>query len=100
MRLPRHWVGHLENRIVPKQVHTSCTSLTTIMRHPNFARGWADIRAGQPFNPEIDDVYWAYERGRLLGAIAPLTMELRHGKALNPKATALFEAACNRKLIT
>ena len=85
---------------MPKQVRTSCTALTTIMRHPNFARGFADIRAGKPFNPEIDDVYWAYERGRLLGAIAPLTMALRNGKALNPKAIALFEAAYSRRIIT
>ena len=44
MRLPWHWVGYLENRIVPKQVHFPA-SLTTIMRHPNFARG------GQTFAP-------------------------------------------------
>ena len=46
------------------------------MRHPNFARGWADIRAGRAFDPDIYDDYWAYERGRLLGAIAPLAMQL------------------------
>ena len=55
------------------------------MRHRHFARGWADIRAGRPFDPDIDDDYWAYERGRLLGAIAPLAMELFHGKTLNPR---------------
>ena len=82
------------------QVRTSCTALTTIMRHPNFARGFAEIRAGEQFNPDVDDVYWAYERGRLLGAIAPLTMQLRLGKALNPKAIALFEAAYGRGIIT
>ena len=82
------------------QVRTSCTALTTIMRHPNFAQGFAEIRAGKPFDPNVYDDYWAYERGRLFGAIAPLAMELRHGKALNPKAVALFEAAYSRRLIT
>lgn len=82
------------------QVRNSRTSTTTIMRHRNFARGWADIRAGRPFDPDVDDNYWAYERGRLLGAIAPLTMELFDGKKLNPKAIALFEAAYGRRLIT
>jgi hypothetical protein len=51
-------------------------------------------------NPDIDDHCWAYDRGRLFGAIAPLTMELRNGKALNPKAVALCEAAIARGLIT
>ena len=69
------------------------------MRHPNFARGFADIRAGRPFDPDIDDDLWAYERGRLLGAIAPLSMQLFNGKALNPKAVALFDAAHHRRLI-
>lgn len=69
------------------------------MRHPHFAQGFADIRAGKPFADNVDDDYWAYERGRLFGAIAPLSMPLFHGKALNPKAVALFDAACDRKLI-
>ncbi len=69
------------------------------MRHPNFARGVADIRAGIPFDPDIDDEKWAYERGRLFGAIAPLWMQLFNGKELNPKAIALFDAAYERKFI-
>lgn len=82
------------------QVRTSCTTTKAIMRHPNFALGFADIRAGRPFNPDVNDNYWAYERGRLLGAIAPLSMPLFIGKALNPKAIALFDAAVYRRLIT
>jgi hypothetical protein len=70
------------------------------MRHPNFARGFSDIRAGRAFNPDVDDHLWAYERGRLFGAIAPLTMQLHNGKALNPKAIALCDAAFDRGLIT
>jgi hypothetical protein len=75
-----------------------CTT-TAIMRHPHFALGLADIRAGRPFDTNINDDYWAYERGRLFGAIAPLSMPLFNGKTLNPKAVALFDAACDRKLI-
>jgi hypothetical protein len=62
--------------------------------------GSTDIRGGKRFDPDVDDDYWAYERGRLLGAIAPLSMPLFIGKTLNPKAVALFEAAFNRRLIT
>jgi hypothetical protein len=82
------------------QIRVYRTTLTAIMRHPNFARGFSDIRAGRPFDPDLIDEYWAYERGRLLGAIAPLSMQLFNGNALNPKAVALCEAAFNRKLIT
>jgi hypothetical protein len=69
------------------------------MRHPNFAQGLADKRAGRPFNADVVDDYWAYERGRLFGAIAPLTMPLFVGKKINPKAIALFDRAFDRKLI-
>jgi hypothetical protein len=81
------------------QTNVSQCSAVTIMRHPHFARGLADIRAGRPFDTQINDDYWAYDRGRLFGAIAPLSMPLFVGKALNPKAVALFDAACDRKLI-
>jgi hypothetical protein len=69
------------------------------MRHPHFARGVEDIRAGRPFNTNLDDDYWAYDRGRLFGAIAPLSMPLFIGKSLNPQAVALCDAAFNRKLV-
>ena len=82
------------------QVRLFRIPLTTIMRHRHFALGWADIRAGRPFDPDVVDECWAYDRGRLLGAIAPLMMPLFHGRALNPKAIALFEAAWDRRLIT
>jgi hypothetical protein len=75
-------------------------STTAIMRHPNFARGLDDIRAGCPFADHVADDYWAYERGRLFGAIAPLSMPLfLSGKKLNPKAVRLFDVAADRKLI-
>ena len=70
------------------------------MRHPHFIIGLDDIRAGRPFNCDLSDSYWAYERGRLLGMLMPLSMPLHDGNnKLNPKAVALFEAACHRKLI-
>jgi hypothetical protein len=76
------------------------TTTSAIMRRPHFARGLADIRAGRPFDTRLEDDYWAYERGRLFGAIAPLSMPLFNGKSLNPKAVALCDAAFDRKLIT
>ena len=83
-----------------KQIRTSYTTTTAIMRHPNFARGLAEIRDGRPFNANVVDSPWAYERGRLFGAIAPLSMQLfTNGKSLNPKAIALFDAAFDRKYI-
>lgn len=81
------------------QVKLYRCSTSSIMRHPNFARGLADIRAGRQFDTLIDDDYWAYERGRLFGAIAPKSMSLFIGKKLNPRALALYEAASKRKLI-
>jgi hypothetical protein len=71
------------------------------MRSPAFARGLADIRAGRPFDADLatEDVSWDYERGRLFGAIASLSMRLFIGRKLNPKAVGLCEAAFNRKLI-
>ena len=81
------------------QVKLYRCATSTIMRHPHFAQGLNDIRAGRPFNADMVDDYWAYERGRLFGAIAPLTMPLFVGKKINPKALALYDAAFNRKLI-
>jgi hypothetical protein len=82
-----------------EQVETSACSAEAIMSHKNFARGLGDIRAGRPFAGHVDDQFWAYERGRLLGAIAPLSMPLFiHGR-LNPKAVLLLRAAMNRGLI-
>jgi hypothetical protein len=82
-----------------EQVETSACSAEAIMRHEHFARGLDDIRAGRPFADDIDDPFWAYERGRLLGAIAPLSMPLFIHKRLNPKAVLLFNAATDRGLI-
>lgn len=82
-----------------QQVETHRCSHESVMRHPNFSRGFADIRAGRPFNPDVIDNYWAYERGRLLGAIAPLSLKLFDDEGLNPIAVKLFAAAVERKLI-
>jgi hypothetical protein len=84
--------------MLKSQIPTIATTTEEIMRSPAFERGFDDVRNGVPFDWRIDD--WAYERGRLLARIAPLTMPLwieRH--RLNPKAVALCEAAFNRKLI-
>jgi hypothetical protein len=82
-----------------EQVETGICSPMTIMKHPHFARGLDDIRAGRPFADDIHDSYWGYERGRLFGAIAPRSMPLFDGKRLNPNAVRLFIAAIERSLI-
>jgi hypothetical protein len=55
------------------------------------------VRKGLPFNPNNGD--WNYERGRCFGFIAPLDMPLRKGRALNPKAVKLADAAFDRNLL-
>jgi hypothetical protein len=86
-----------------RQIDTVPVSTHTIMRHASFALGLDDIRKGKPFAPPDDDDYrndsWAYERGRLFGAIAPLNMPLRIGGKLNPQAVRLCEAAFARRLV-
>jgi hypothetical protein len=69
------------------------------MRHPHFANGLDDIREGRPFAAHICDEFWAYERGRLFGAIAPKSMPLFIDGRLNPMAVNLCEAAFERRLI-
>jgi hypothetical protein len=80
------------------QVPTIEVTSAQIMRHPNFKRGLEDARAGR--SPRFDECdSWDYERGRLFGYIAPISMALFIGGKLNPKALALFDAACDRRLI-
>ena len=89
-----------------KQVPTRRTTTARIMGSPEFARGFQDARGGAPFDWRVGSEQpnangaWAYERGRLLAHIAPLSMPLRTGKQLNPKAVGLCDAAFKRKLIT
>lgn len=82
-----------------KQVKTRSCRSESIMRHPHFANGLDDIRAGRPFADHIADEFWAYERGRLFGAIAPISMPLFINGRLNLKAVRLFDAAAERSLI-
>jgi hypothetical protein len=80
-----------------KQILTFPCSTEAILRHPHFARGLADARAGRPFDDRIQDAYWAYERGRQFGAIAPRSLALFiGGRKLNPRAVALVDAAFER----
>jgi hypothetical protein len=80
-----------------KQVRTRGVSTHAIVASKEFARGLEEVRKGLPFNP--DNGSWDYERGRCFGFIAPLDMPLRIGRALNPKALKLAEAAFDRKLL-
>lgn len=79
------------------QVETALVSISSVMRSQYFAAGVASIRRGEPFDWTVDS--WAYERGRLFGALAPLDMPIKIGRTLNPKALALYRAAVARELI-
>jgi hypothetical protein len=81
------------------QVFTAKCPTEHVMRHRNFALGLADIRGGVAFNDMIEDDYWAYERGRLFGCLAPKSMPLFVGGKLNRKAVVLFDLASDRGLI-
>jgi hypothetical protein len=82
---------------VRKQARTRRVSIRSIVASEEFARGVEEVRNGLPLNPDNDE--WDYERGRCFGFIAPLNMPLRIGRALNPKALKLAEAAFKRKLL-
>ena len=82
---------------VREQARTRPVTTRSIVASKEFARGLAEVRKGHPFNPNNNS--WNYERGRCFGFIAPLDMPLRIGRALNPKALKLAEAAFDRKLL-
>jgi len=83
--------------MVKKQARTHCVSIHSIVASKEFARGLDEARNNLPFNADNDS--WNYERGRCFGFIAPLDMPLRIGRALNPKALKLAEAAFARMLL-
>jgi hypothetical protein len=82
---------------VPEQADWFPVTIEVIVGSREFELGFEEVRAGMPFNPDIDS--WDYERGRCFGFIAPLDMPLRIGRKLNPKAVALADAAFNRKAL-
>jgi hypothetical protein len=84
------------------QVPIVRVTAAAIVGTPEFALGLEDMRKGVPFDWRIGGsgkAAWDYERGRQFGCIAPLSMPLRIGRKLNPKAIALYHAASNRGLI-
>ncbi|HEY2228662.1 MAG TPA: hypothetical protein VGI22_13170 [Xanthobacteraceae bacterium] len=82
---------------VRKQARTRSVTTEAIVASREFARGFDEVRRGIPFDPTNDD--WNYERGRCFGHIAPIDMPLRIGRAVNPRAVRLAEAAFSRKLL-
>ena len=82
----------------PEQVDTIATTTAAIMNRRDFARGVQEARNGLPPNYDDceEDGYWSYERGRQFALVAPRSLPLRIGGRLNPKAIALYDAACKR----
>jgi len=75
-----------------EQVNTLSCSASDIVCSIHFAIGVADLRAGAPPRfDEMQDEYWAYERGRQWAVLAPINME-----PFGLRAIRLFEAAANR----
>jgi hypothetical protein len=74
------------------QVNTLICSAADIVHSPHFAIGVADLRAGAPPRfDEMQDGYWAYERGRQWAVLAPITMDPH-----SPMAIRLLESAEQR----
>jgi hypothetical protein len=89
-----------------QQVDTRTVTVQTILSDTWFERGLNDARQLLAFDWRIGadashdvNAQWNYERGRLLGRLAPLTMPLWIGNRLNPKAVALARLAFERKLV-
>jgi hypothetical protein len=86
------------------QVATESVGDSYFLGHPEFQRGFDDVRAGRP--PFFDragqnrrdriDSQWAYERGRQFGLIAP---QLRKKGRLNLEALRLLVAAVRAREI-
>jgi len=75
-----------------EQVNTLSCSASDIVCSIHFAISVADLRAGAPPRfDEMQDEYWAYERGRQWAVLAPINME-----PFGLRAIRLFEAAANR----
>jgi hypothetical protein len=75
-----------------EQVDTVGCSAAVIVDSPYFAIGVADLRAGAPPRfDEMQDEYWAYERGRQWAVLAPITMDPHSALAVR-----LFEAVEQR----
>jgi hypothetical protein len=79
---------------VAEQADTVPATARKIMSSAAFAAGVSDVRAGKP--ARFDGIYtddWGYERGRQFARIAPRSMPLRNGRALNRDALWLFQQA-------
>jgi hypothetical protein len=85
-----------------KQARTRRGSLRSIVASKEFARGFAEVRRGMPFNPGpyTRNRNWEYERGRAFGFIAGPGMPLRIGHTLNPKALRFAALAFAGKLLS
>ena len=73
------------------------STFPSIMRDPEFRRGFEEARRGAAFDWRIDD--WGYGRGRLFAHIAPLNMTLFDGARPKQKALALLRLSFLTKFI-
>jgi hypothetical protein len=89
----------MSRRRLTEHVKTKTCTTESILRHPLFARGLADVREGRPFNVD-DDYAWEYGRGRQFGALVPLDFPVfdDDGK-LSAVAVEVYRVASRRRWI-
>jgi hypothetical protein len=89
----------MSRRRLTEQVKTRSCTVQSIMRHPLFARGLADVREGRPFDVDADHS-WEYGRGRQFGALVPIDFPVLddNGK-LSTIAVEVYRAASWRRWI-
>ncbi len=66
---------------------TTQSTLLSIMRRKPFVRGFADVRAGHPFDPDAfveGNDQWLYERGRQFAVVFGGTLKV--GRSITQEA--------------
>lgn len=71
------------------QIKTKAVTIRSVINTKEFAKGFADGRAGAPW-PKSLDVSWDYERGRQFGVLHP-DISLKDGRRVTN--TAIFRLA-------
>jgi hypothetical protein len=85
---------------VEEQKDETPVTILSVFKSREFRIGVEDVRAGRP--PRFDDPIawsWAYERGRLFAAIAPMRMPLRVAGKVNLEAYLLLRRLMIEKAI-
>jgi hypothetical protein len=82
-------------RLIRKQVPSEPTSVRSIVTSSGFRAGFADARAGRPFNVDgqPDEEQWDYERGHTFARLYPSTALLNSSGRISQRAILLATIA-------